>query len=311
MQRACFLASVVALSGCSAIINPDPGQLGGDFDAGFQVVDSGPPPTHDSGPIGPPPVHDAGPPPTTDAGGPTCAPGQHCEGDTLVSCAGGVETRTDCQSMSAFCASNQCQGWVCMPGQQHCTGDFRGVVVCSDRGDMQTTMPCDPGCNPTTNACVMSPAACAALPRINLGDTRNFDLCHQSDNNTFTRTDVCSATSRANLGDQTFRLTLTERTTVQIELRDNDPTVAIDTIVYVRRVCDDSTTQIACDDDIPCDMATIPPGPTGCRSYEVRQSILQTTLDAGTYYIVADAFMYSTMTTSYNCGQVQLTVTTP
>jgi hypothetical protein len=55
----------------------------------------------------------------------------------------------------------------------------------------------------------------------------------------------------------------------------------------------------------------LPPSPTGCSGYEVRESTLRTHLDAGTYYIIADAFAYTSGTTMYRCGHVQLSVTAP
>lgn len=291
------LASLVALSGCSAIINPDESRLGSS-DAG--VVHG-----HDAGM----PQRDASTPPA-DSGMP-CVIGQHCEGDTLVSCRGGVETRTACQDLGSFCSGDQCQSWICTPGERRCAGDLRGIVVCSPRGDSQTTTPCELGCNPTTNTCVTTPPACAGLPRINLGDTIDLDLCRETDDDTYTRSDGCMADTRANVGDRTYTLTLEHATEVVIELSDADGTAAVDTIVYVRRACDDAATQVACDDDVLCSESTVPTTPGTCTTYEVRQSRITTTLEAGTYYIVADGFAYSTDRQMFRCGSVRLRVTTP
>ena len=56
-------------------------------------------------------------------------------------------------------------------------------------------------------------------------------------------------------------------------------------------LCDERGTQIACDDDVTCAESSIG-GP--CSGVEVRESRIETHLAAGTYYIVADAFAYST-----------------
>ncbi len=311
MRLGWYLASLVALTGCSAIINDDPSRLGGGSDGSAQTQDGGSTTGRDSGT----PRRDGGTP-RPDAGMPrpdsgmACTPGQHCEGDTLVSCAGGVETRTNCQDLSAFCDANQCQEWVCTPNEQQCTFDGTGVAVCDARGSGQTTTPCALGCNRTTNTCVIAPLTCAGLPTINLGDEQQFNLCLESDDDTYVpSSDGCGANTRANAGDRTFVFTLEHATDVVIELTDADPSAAIDTVVYVRRACDDASTQVVCDDDVPCTESTVP---GGCSGYEVRQSRIRMTLDAGPYYIVADAFTYDTTAgTRYRCGNVRLRVTTP
>lgn len=295
MRRACFWpVSLVALMGCSAIVNPDVDRIGG-ADSGQPVMDSGTPPG-DAG-------RDAGARPDT---GPPCVTGARCEGDTLISCRGGVESRQDCQAGGAYCLTDHCQPWVCTPSSRECTADLRGLVVCTPRGDNEALTPCELGCDPTARTCVTTSLTCSTLPRITLGTPQRFDLCRETDEDTYTPTpDGCPATQRANVGDRTFVLTLTSDTDVVIDLRDVDTAAAVDTVVYVRRVCDDAGTQVACDDDIPCSESTVP----GCfGSTEVRQSRIETRLAAGTYYIVADAFAYRTETVMYRCGMVELRV---
>lgn len=297
MRRAWLSAVLVVLAGCSAIVNPDVDQLGGtdsgqpSIDSGIRVLDGG---------------RDAGPPPQ-DTGTP-CVIGSRCEGETLVTCRGGVETRQSCPDMGAFCLTDRCQPWVCEPGSRECTGDLRGVIVCNARGDNETLTPCELGCDPTTDSCVTTSPACMGLPRIALNSEQTFNLCTETDGDTYAPTPDgagCPAMERADVGDRTFVLTLTRDTDVVIDLRDLDTVFAVDTVVYVRRACDEAGSQIACDDDVTCAESTIG-GP--CASVEVRQSRIVTRLTAGTYYIVADAFAYSTERVMYRCGMVQLSV---
>jgi hypothetical protein len=96
---------------------------------------------------------------------------------------------------------------------------------------------------------------------------------------------------------------------VEVNLFDADRSTAIDTVVYLRSSCNDRASQLACSDDIDCSDSTVP-GPGGCAGMtELRQSIIETRLEAGTYYIVADAFDYSSSSVEYGCGRVSLTVT--
>ncbi len=295
MRSACFLASVVALTGCSAIVNPDPGRLGSDAGQ-VHLMDSGTPPVPDAG-------RDAGVRRDTGTG---CVTGAYCDGDTLVSCRGGVESRTSCPDMGSFCSGDRCQTWVCEPGSRECTGDGRGVIVCDARGANEAMTPCPLGCDPATNACITTSPACMGLPRIAVGDDQAFDLCRETDDDTYTPTsDGCPAPQEAAVGDRVFALTIEHEMDVVINLRDVDTLAAVDTVVYVRRACDDAATQTACDDDVPCDASTLG---GFCTGTEVRESRIFVHLTPGIYYVVADAFAYSTDRTMYRCGNVQLSV---
>lgn len=291
------ILSWLALAGCSAIVSPDPSRLGGS-DAEPQSPDSGVRRT-DGG-------YDASSP-RPDAG-PLCVMGSRCEGEILVTCGPSGETRRNCTDEGAFCAGDRCQPWVCVPGSRTCSEDGTGVIACTTRGDMETRMPCESGCDPMRNDCRTTPPACAGLPRITLGGSQRVDLCAESDDATYRPTpEGCPANRSANVGDRTFVLTLDEETDVVIDLRDDDG-VAIDTVVYVRTACDDPESQIACDDDVPCSETDVP---GLCIGSQVRQSTIRRRLPAGTYYIVVDAFQYSYLGTEYRCGQVLLSVTEP
>lgn len=288
---ACFACAL--LFGCSAIIEPDPSRLGGGD------PDAGPSTGRDAGP----PRPDAGPP------RPCTTPGSRCDGEDLVTCAGGVETRERCTESESLCAEGRCEPWVCEPSSRECSADNRGLLVCNARGDNQTLTPCELGCNRETNACVtIAPRCTIGVPRISVGDTATVDLCVETDDDTHQPGTNCPRDERASVGDETFVLTVTEATNVAIEVSDADRDRAVDTVVYLRRMCDEQGSQIACGDDVPCGSSSLP-GPL-CTGVEVRQSRIFWRLEPGVYYVVVDAFEYDTATTRFGCGVVQLSVRT-
>lgn len=285
----CFACGL--LFACSAIIEPDPSRLGGepaDPDAG---------PGYDADV----PRPDAGPP------RPCTSSGSRCEGEVLVSCVDGLESRVSCTERESLCVENRCEPWVCPPSSRECTADGRGLLVCNARGDNQTLTPCERGCNRETNTCVtIAPRCTIGVPRIAVGGSASVDLCAETDDDTHQPGTNCPREQRASAGDGTFVLTITEATNVAIEVSDTDRDRAVDTVVYLRRTCDEQGSQIACSDDVPCETSTLP-GPA-CTGVEVRQSRIFWRLEPGTYYIVVDAFEHDTGSTRFGCGVVQLSV---
>ncbi|MCC6878142.1 MAG: hypothetical protein IT378_27765 [Sandaracinaceae bacterium] len=303
MRTQYFLASCVFAVGCSALVTPDPGRLGDEDGGGIVIrIDSG---TADAGMV---PQPDSGPPPVdggpADAFVPSCTNGTaRCEGEVLVRCDGGREVRTDCAADASYCDGTECRAQVCDPGSITCSGSGLSSIVCNDRGSAATTTPCANGCDPASGMCRDRPPACAGLPAVELNAPLTFNLCTETDGDTYVVSTGCPANTRADSGDRTFVLTIARAGTYMIDLRDADTSRGIDTAVYLRRSCDDATSQIACDDDVPCNMSDIM---TGCSSsgVQVRQSRIVTALEPGTYYVVADAFVYD----SFQCGQVLLRV---
>ena len=298
LARLGALALAFAFAGCSAIVGPDTTRLGDDPDAGT------PPPVDAGG-------TDTGMPPPGDGGGGPCTDGtSRCEGDVLYSCFGGTETPQDCQAMSAFCDTDHCQPWVCTPGDRECSPDGRSALVCSARGDVVMMQDCGDGfCSPMTNACVMDMMpVCPGVRRITPGESVDTNLCGQPDENTFNRAPGCDTSLEAMSGDETFVLELDRMTRLTIELTDIDLTRAIDTVLYIRRDCDEKGSQVACHDDVPCGASTVPGGPRCTGGVDVRQSRITLDLPAGRYYIIADAFERRGDGTSYTCGTVRLSV---
>ncbi|MCA9608997.1 MAG: hypothetical protein KC619_25525, partial [Myxococcales bacterium] len=246
------LAFVPVLAGCSALINPDTDLLGTDdgTDSGVTLMDSGVMGV-DAGPMG------------IDAGDRPCVEGtRSCAGDQLVSCVGGMEVPQDCQSMEAFCDVDHCTPHVCVPNSRECSADGTSVVSCNGRGSEAVAESCgDARCDPATRTCVGGGPECPrSTATIRIGGTYRIGLCTPDDSDTFVPDGrMCTGTSRADSGDRVFTLTLDAPTRVTLELTDIDERRAVDTILYVRRNCDDPSSQILCADDVPCAASTAEP----------------------------------------------------
>lgn len=288
------------LAGCSALINPDTGRLGDDPDSGVvALMDSGPPIGSDAGP-------------GFDAGDGTCDEGERrCNGDQLLTCVAGSFVAADCQAMGAYCDGDSCQPHECTPNSRRCSEDGDSVISCTARGDEESEESCGDGrCDPDTIRCEGGGDACPLgdLPReLSIPDSRVRVLCERDDDHTFTPSDGCRAESRASVGDEVFPLVLDRERRLTFELTDVDESNAVDTILYIRRACDDPSTQVACADDVRCMASTVEP-PACFGDVDVRQSRVTVTLPAGTYYVFIDAFEYSTSGTTFGCGRVQLQV---
>ncbi|HJL15437.1 MAG TPA: hypothetical protein RMH99_07280 [Sandaracinaceae bacterium LLY-WYZ-13_1] len=297
------LASGVLLVGCSALINPDDGRLGSSPDAGTSESDASSP-GEDGGPDPRPDGGDPG----TDAGASGCTSEEpRCEGDALVTCVGGMEVRQDCRARSAYCDEGECVDWECEPGSRECADDLRTSLVCDARGTGVMEVVCPVACDPTDGSCTTSSDRCMDAPSVTLGSTHMVDLCIKNDDHTFRRAPGCGVESRADGGDTVFRLEVPSRREVTIELSDVDTTAAIDTIVYLRRLCDAEGSQVACDDDVRCEDSTVP-GELCIGGADVRQSRITTRLEPGTYYVVLDHFEYTRGEVRFGCGEVRLTL---
>lgn len=119
---------------------------------------------------------------------------------------------------------------------------------------------------------------CRAAPRITPGRTINGTTVGEADS--FQATCAGNAASP----DRVYQLRLTRRMTVRAHMTTTD----FDGALHIRRDCPDAATEIACNDDFDGQ----------------RQSMVETTLDAGTYFIVVDGFSRN------NQGSYSLNVTT-
>jgi len=288
-------AALVALAGCSALINPDTGRLGDDPDAGVVTrMDSG-------GPIG----SDAGP--GFDAGDGSCSDGERrCNGDQLLTCVAGSFVARDCQAMGAFCDDETCEPHVCTPNSRRCSDDGDSIVSCSARGDQASEESCGDGrCDPDTVSCEGGGGGCEDLPELIPNDRKRIELCEGTGDNTFAPAPGCGSDTPASAADVAYRLVLDEPRRLTFEVTDIDPMRAVDTILYIRRDCEDPSSQVVCADDVPCAASTVDP-PACFGEVDVRQSRTTVSLPAGTYYVFVDAFEYMTSGTSFRCGTVRL-----
>jgi hypothetical protein len=134
------------------------------------------------------------------------------------------------------------------------------------------------------------------------------DTCGNGDDSTYQRTSDgggCPTATRANGPDLVYAITLATRSTITLDLRDDDG-VPIDTVLYLRTHCDEMASQVACSDDLPCGMTDFGCGGGSTSRLEVRQSRITITLEPGTYYVIADSFEYDSGGTRFTCGDVLL-----
>jgi len=306
----CFL-----VFGCSAVVSPDGDRLGGGGGGGDTGTgeDTGPPIVLMDG--GSDAMTTMPPPP--DATVIDTAPGcedsdPRCEGEILVRCSDGMVVTTDCAARGDYCDVDECRDQECDPGTSRCVGDGARVAICDDRGASETRMDCPSGCDPDSGTCRPMPMMCPGIPPLAAGASVMVNTCGMGDDETHTPTGdgggCPTGMARANGDDIVYAITITSPQTITIDLRDDEEGVAIDTIVYLRRVCDEGSSQIACSDDLPC--AATDFGCSGSGSgVEVRQSRITLTLEPGTYYVVVDTFNYETRTTRFACGDVLLRYT--
>ena len=108
-------------------------------------------------------------------------------------------------------------------------------------------------------------AMCRRAPRIRPGQTISGSTASESDD--FQAT--CAGGAQSN--DLVYRLTLRRRQIVRATMESD-----YDGALHIRRDCADQSTEIMCNDDLA--------------EGDNRHSLLETTLDAGTYFVIVDGF---------------------
>jgi hypothetical protein len=108
--------------------------------------------------------------------------------------------------------------------------------------------------------------ACQSAPRLRPGATVTGDTASSSDR--FRAT--CAGGAASN--DLVYRLVLTRRSRVRITSEQQ-----YDGAIYIRRDCTDQSTEVVCNDDDP----------------DNRHSLVESELDAGTYFVFVDGFANS------------------
>lgn len=324
-MRAATIVLCLAFAACSLQRTPvftvtDAGTR--ELDAPGPMSDAPLPPTLDA-PL--PPVPDAGPdaplatldapvpadvpvppldtpPPRPDAPDAGCVP--RCTGDILGGC---ERPDVDCALVGNVCRPGaggvpMCIPPPCVGDEPVCSADGRSSFVC--RGGVRTRLFCDGyGCDGATGLC---DATCTIMGEYVPGTSR-FDLCaYGADFENATATGMCNTAADAE--DRMARVVVTRRSRLDAVVRDDDPSVDVDTVLYLWRVCDDAAMQIACDDDVPCTEAPSSLGPC-VGGVQYRQSHITADLEPGTYYLVADAIDASASGITWVCGFVSLTLT--
>ena len=284
---------------------------GGGVDAGPRP-DTGTPPV-DAGPgpadTGTPPA-DTGTPPVDSGPPPACRPDERgCEGETFFFCDEGERVEIDCFDEGAYCTAEGCAPWRCEPGERFC---MEGAVAqCDVRGSGFTLTACPEGsfCDPDSASCVddvLNPD-CEAPEALGGFFAERIDLCDEDDDWTYVPMGDCGAGSVADGGDAVFTFDVMTRQRVVLDLRDDDGSAAVDTVMYLLDECGDPMSQLACDDDVPCSESDVRCSDSD-RGVQVRQSIIDVVLDPGTYYVVVDSFLYTRSDGSFTCGQVRLDI---
>ena len=256
---------------------------------------------------------------TVDTTPPFCEPSStSCLGNVLLTCAadGSAVGRTRCSSTAQICVADAdgraaCIDPVCTPAAAYCVDAVtRGICDAAGAGPA-TTEVCPAGCNARTGACNPLPGAGCTVEDstpIVVGELLEFDLCGAGDDvQSVGGTNDCSSSYTTDDEDAIFELTLDAPATLRFDLQDADSSAAVDTLLYLRATCDLAESELICADDILCADSDITTGCTG--EVQPRQSQFEATLDAGTYYIVAEQFTRTGGGTSYRCGTVQLSVT--
>ena len=173
-------------------------------------------------------------------------PQRRCEGNTLIECNDGVETRIDCESQGRFCSSQlvSCEEPVCEAETTRCDGI--DVVRCNETGDAAERVSCEFGCDANTGACRPDPLAtsCEEASVLSEQTLLRVDLCFE-ENHQFGAQDDCHTSGPTpTAGDHVATFTLSERRRVRIRVSATDGD-DVDTVVYLRSSCTDPDSQIA------------------------------------------------------------------
>lgn len=252
-------------------------------------------------------------PSTPDIGEGECVPNStECDGNVLLTCAadGSAVGRTRCAARGLVCVESNggaaCADSVCEPGESTCVSDTESAECNELGGGFLDAEFCDEGCDFDTGRCAGSVpiVECTEFDVEEIGPgTYFFDLCDATDTAEHVEQNDCNPGGAESGGDGIFSITVERETDIYLDLRDEDGSAAIDTIMYLRTACDDPESQIDCSDDVPCDESDVPTGDCS-GGLQVRQSRISRTLDPGRYYLWIDHLNYR----RFGCGDVRLIV---
>ena len=238
---------------------------------------------------------------------------RQCVGDLLQTCSplGDAVVEFNCQGADSFCAPvngvPDCIDWFCEPNSRGCNGSDRWT--CNIRGsDYAGQVPCPAGCDGATGECLQAQPVCElseTVTELEAGSQVSFDLCGAGDSVNPVEGGIDCGDFQSRGEDRIFRFHLETRRAVFLQLSDADSEQAVDTVLSVRRECDDAATQVVCSDDLPCNDSTVS---DGCfdGGTQPRESRIVRNFEAGDYFVLADHYTYNNNSASFGCGFVSL-----
>ena len=248
-----------------------------------------------------------------DIGAGACVPNStECDGNVLLTCAadGSALGRTRCSARGQVCVEENggalCGDPICAPGVWECVSESESAQCNETGGAFAVAEACPDGCDPSTGRCagIVPVVECETfdVDEIEPG-TYLFDMCGATNTAQHVEQNDCGLGGAESGGDGIFSITIDRPTQINLDLRDEDGRAAIDTIMYLRTVCDDPDSQIDCSDDTPCEESDVTAGDCS-GGLQVRQSRIERRLDPGTYYLWIDHLNYP----NFGCGTVRLLV---
>ena len=242
-----------------------------------------------------------------------------CSGNTTNAC-GGCNALSN--TVGAICTTFSCFGGT---GRWTCSGTNSLACDCNSQicgnGVLESDEQCDDGnridADTCANTCELNfPAdpddlagTCANPIVVPSSQQFVWDLCGRSDNedNIAGPQDCVDAISRGE--DLVFEFTLATRSTVRVDAFDVDNSAAVDPVIYLRRgTCSDASTQVICDDDVPCASGRPEFGGACIGGVQPRQASLTTILEAGTWFLVLDSYNVTRSGTQFTCGETYLSI---
>ena len=219
---------------------------------------------------------------------------------TSFSCFGGTGrwTCSGANALTCDCDSQICGNGILEGGEQCDDGNRTDTDTCANNCELNFTADPDDLAGTCANPIVVPP-----------NQQFVWDLCGRGDNedNIAGPQDCIDAVSRGE--DLVFQFTLATRSTVRIDAFDADNSAAVDAVVYLRRgTCSDASTQVICDDDVPCASGRPEFGGACIGGVQPRQASLTTILDAGTWFVVLDSYNVTRSGTAFTCGETYLSI---
>ncbi|MCA9563843.1 MAG: hypothetical protein KC561_10155 [Myxococcales bacterium] len=205
---------------------------------------------------------------------------------------------TDGLSCDGSATANGCGGCETLTGApgDPCTADCgQGRLQCQGSSDLACSCEAD-----------VPDGTCAHPFPIGPGQSSAINLCgHGADQSNIAGDVDCQDRSEDNGDDVVFSFALEETREVSIQAYDQDVSVPIDTVLYLRSTCEDASSQVICSNDVQCSSLREPIG-SCIEGLQPRASAIRYELGPGTYYLVVDSYDASFSGVAFRCGNVQV-----